>query len=143
MVTGSPVGSWNPPGGASQGLLPPASSGQSGERCWEHRRAAWVLVGLKATMVSCSGFTLNGLLPAQLIGIRFADGIVPGHPVDQLGIEQVDVYGMRVHAVMRDLPDLSSVSQRSDRSSIDESLIRSTGRSWNGIEDEVLVAGRR
>ena len=57
----------------------------------------------------------EGFLPAQLIEIRHPEGIVPGNPVDQLSIEQMDVHGMGVHAVMRDLPDLGAISSNANR----------------------------
>ena len=48
----------------------------------------------------------DGFLPAQLVGVGRSYRPVPADPVDHLHVEQVEVDGMGVHAIMGDLPDL-------------------------------------
>ncbi len=50
------------------------------------------------------------ILPAKLVGIRFADDAIPAYPVDQLHIKQVEVDRVRVHTVVGDLPDLRAIA---------------------------------
>ena len=49
---------------------------------------------------------LDGFLPAQFIGLRRGDEVVPAHAVDELHVEQVEVDRVGVDAVVGDLPDL-------------------------------------
>ena len=51
----------------------------------------------------------NRVLPAQLVVVGRSDRVVPAHTVDDLHVEQVEVDGVRIHAVVRDLPDLRTV----------------------------------
>ncbi len=51
----------------------------------------------------------DGILPAQLGGLRLADDAVPADPVEQLHVIQVEVDRVRVHAVVGELPDLRAV----------------------------------
>src|SRR5450830_1360474 len=51
----------------------------------------------------------DGFFPPEFVSIRDHNHTVPGHAVNQLGVEQVDVNSMRVHTVMRNLPDLRAI----------------------------------
>jgi hypothetical protein len=46
----------------------------------------------------------DGFFPAQLVGVRWSDRAIPAHPVDHLGVEQMDVNGVGVNAIMGNLP---------------------------------------
>ena len=57
----------------------------------------------------------EGFLPAKLVGVGRQHDAVPANPVDELGVEQVDVDGVGIHAVMGDVPDLGPVIKGADQ----------------------------
>ena len=67
------------------------------------------------------------------------DDIVPGDPVEDLHVVQVEVDGVRVHPVVGDLPDLGAVCRRADRGYIDVTLGQVGGvdelRRWVHVMD--------
>ncbi len=83
------------------------------------------MIGRRATMVSSSGLISDGVLPAQLARLRWDDDVVPGDPVHQLHVVQVEVDRVRIDAVVRDAPDLRPIASRSEMGVILTSL---TGR---------------
>ncbi len=83
------------------------------------------------------------VLPAQFCGIRRDDDVVPRHPVDHLHVVQVEVQGVGVHTVVRDLPDLCSVDCRRYSCDVEAARhvrrIQHLGRGVDeGIQDDVL-----
>jgi len=82
-------------------------------------------------------------LPPQLVGVRQPFGPVPADPVQQLHVVQVEVNGVGVHAVVRDLPDLSPVGQRRQRSPADNAFEDFHRRGGVGVEREILGPGHR
>ena len=63
----------------------------------------------------------DGVLPAELVVVGRPDGAVPADAVDELHVEEVEVDRVRVHAVVRDLPDLRAVRRRPAQSGVIES----------------------
>ena len=61
---------------------------------------------------------LDRVFPAQLIGIGGFDLPVPADPVDDLDIEHMPVDGVRVNTVVRNLPDLGTVTERANLCSV-------------------------
>ena len=59
------------------------------------------------------------VLPAQLVGVGPPDGPVPADPVEQLHIEEMEMDGVRVHAVVGDPPDLDLAGSHDLRGGID------------------------
>ncbi len=51
------------------------------------------------------------VFPAQFVGFRHQHDPVHGNAVDELRIEQVDVDGVRIHAVVGDLPYLGAIGK--------------------------------
>ena len=50
------------------------------------------------------------VFPAQFVWIGRADLAIPLHPVNKLNIVQVEVHDMRIHTVVRNLPELRSIT---------------------------------
>ncbi len=67
------------------------------------------MTGRRATMVSSSGLNPDGVFPAQLRRFGWNDDVVPGDPVDDLYVIQVEVDRVGIDAVVRDAPDLGSI----------------------------------
>ena len=59
------------------------------------------------------------ILPAKFSHVWRKDDVVPRHSVENLHVVQVEVNGVSIHAVVRDLPDLRAVVGRGDRSDLD------------------------
>ena len=70
------------------------------------------MTGLIARNVTSSGLTLKVSFQPSSLGSGGSMTPVLADPVDQLGVEQVDVDRVGVHAVMEDLPDLRAVGKR-------------------------------
>ena len=82
----------------------------------------------------------ESFFPSIFSRMDFQELTIPGHSVDYLHIEQMNMDGVSVHTIMGDLPDLSAIFQRSELSGIEIAwLEKLCGRSQVRIQDKVLL----
>ncbi len=89
------------------------------------------------------GRDADGVLPAELLRGGEPDLAVPADAVDDLHVEDVEVDGVHVHAVVADLPDLRAVAERPARPARGpRSWISVAGSGYmNGVMLALLVFG--
>jgi len=88
------------------------------------------------------GVDPHSLLPAQFVGIWRHNQPVPGHAVNHLRVHQVDVDGVRIHAVVRNLPDLGSIIQAANWLAGYRRFPQVGQRAEERVEQEGLVCSR-
>ena len=97
-------------------------------------------------MVSSSGLTSVPCPSSPVQWLRRDDDVVPGDPVHDLHVVQVEVDRVGIDTVMGDAPDLRAVSRVGDRRDLDiahRQAIRIVGDSLLGQVGGVDELGRR
>ena len=74
------------------------------------------MIGRSATNVSSSGLILTVSFQPSSVAWGYSDKAIPTDAVEELHVVEVEVDRVRVHPVVRDLPDLRPVRGGADRS---------------------------